>query len=60
MEHLPVAPAVIAWREFDTAVPAASDDPYGGVVAANPAVQIVLADLSAFCADAARSARMEK
>ena len=38
----------------------ASDDPYGGVVAANPAVQIVLADLSAFCAEAARSARMEK
>ena len=46
---------VIAWREFDAAVPATSEDPYGGVVAANRAVQIVLEDLSAFCADAARS-----
>ncbi len=51
---------VLARREFDTAVPAASDDPYGGVVAANRAVQTVLEDLSAFCAEAARSARMEK
>ena len=51
---------VLAWREFDTAVPAASEDPYGGVVAANRAVQIVLENLSAFCAEAARSARMEK
>ena len=45
---------VLAWREFDADVPALSDDPYGGVVAANKAVQMVLADLSAFCADAAR------
>ena len=45
---------VLAWREFDADVPALSDDPYGGVVAANKAVQIVLADLSAFCAEAAR------
>jgi len=51
---------VLAWREFDAAVPAASEDPYGGVVAANRAVQIVLENLSAFCAEAARSARMEK
>ena len=51
---------VLAWREFDAAVPAASEDPYGGVVAANRAVQIVLEKLSAFCAEAARSARMEK
>ncbi len=51
---------VIAQREFDAAVPSASDDPYGGVVAANRAVQTVLEDLSAFCAGAARSARMEK
>jgi len=51
---------VLAWREFDTAVPAASEDPYGGVVAANRAVQTVLDDLSAFCAEAARAARTEK
>jgi cholesterol transport system auxiliary component len=51
---------VIASREFEAAVPAASEDPYGGVVAANHAVQTVLENLSAFCAEAARSARMEK
>jgi cholesterol transport system auxiliary component len=51
---------VLAWREFDAAVPATSDDPYAGVVAANRAVQTVLENLSAFCAEAARSARMEK
>jgi cholesterol transport system auxiliary component len=52
---------VLAWREFDETVPAASEDPYGGVVAANSAVQTVLENLSAFCAEAAaRAARMEK
>jgi cholesterol transport system auxiliary component len=51
---------VLAWREFDAAVPATSDDPYGGVVAANRAVQTVLENLSAFCAEAARSVPMEK
>ena len=51
---------VLAWREFDAAVPATSEDPYGGVVAANRAVQTVLENLSAFCAEAASSARMEK
>lgn len=51
---------VLAWREFDAVVPAASDDPYGGVVAANRAVQTVLARLSAFCAEELRSVRMEK
>ena len=51
---------VIASREFDAAVPAASEDPHGGVVAANRAVQNVLEALSAFCADAARSARLAK
>ena len=51
---------VIASREFDAAVPAASEDPHGGVVAANRAVQNVLEALSAFCADAARNARTEK
>jgi len=51
---------VLAWREFDTAVPAASEDPYGGVVAANQAVQAVLKDLAAFCADATRDIRLGK
>jgi len=51
---------VIASREFDAAVPAASEDPYGGVVAANRAVQTVLENLAAFCAEAARSAPMAK
>jgi len=52
---------VLGWREFDETVPAASEDPYGGVVAANRAVQTVLENLSAFCVEtAARAARMEK
>ena len=51
---------VLAWREFDTDVAAASDDPYGGVVAANKAVQTVLADLAAFSAEAARGAQPVK
>jgi cholesterol transport system auxiliary component len=44
---------VLAWREFDETVPAASEDPYGGVVAANRVVEVVLARLAAFCAEAA-------
>lgn len=51
---------VLAWREFDAAAPSASEDPYGGVVAANRAVQTVLAELAAFCADAARDTRADK
>ena len=46
---------VVAWREFDASVPAASADPYGGVVAANQAVKALLAELAAFCAQAALS-----
>jgi cholesterol transport system auxiliary component len=45
---------VLAWREFDADASATSDDPYGGVLAANRAVQTVLEHLSAFCAAAAR------
>lgn len=44
----------LGWREFDASVPAASEDPYGGVVAANRAVQTVLEELAAFCAEAAQ------
>ena len=44
---------VLASREFDETVAAASRDPYGGVVAANRAVQTVLENLASFCATAA-------
>lgn len=39
---------VLAWREFDETVVAASEDPYGGVVAANRAAQTVLEQLADF------------
>ena len=44
---------VLASREFDETVAAASTDPYGGVVAANRAVQTALEHLASFCAKAA-------
>lgn len=44
---------VLAWREFDESSAAASEDPYGGVLAANQAVQAVLNRLAAFCAETA-------
>jgi cholesterol transport system auxiliary component len=43
---------VVAAREFDASVAAASEDPRGGVEAANAAVRQVLADLAKFCAEA--------
>ncbi|MEO7940808.1 MAG: ABC-type transport auxiliary lipoprotein family protein [Burkholderiaceae bacterium] len=39
---------VLAWREFDTVVPASSDDPYGGVTAASAAVQQTMQQLTVF------------
>lgn len=51
---------VLASREFDASVPAASGDPYGGVVSANQAVQTVLESLSAFCGEVARAINMDK
>ena len=48
---------VIASRQFEATIPAASEDPHGGVVAANRAVQSVLAGLATFCAEAARNRR---
>ena len=39
---------VLAWRAFDAQVPASSDDPRAGVVAANRAVQTVLEALAQF------------
>jgi cholesterol transport system auxiliary component len=44
---------VLASREFDETVPAATEDPYGGVVAANRAVRTVLERLASFCTEAA-------
>jgi cholesterol transport system auxiliary component len=43
---------VLAWREFDTVAPAASDDPYGGVTAAGEAVQRTLQQLALFSREA--------
>ena len=48
---------VIAAREFEAVAAAPSEDPYGGVVAANQAVRSVLAGLAEFCAEAARGWR---
>jgi len=42
---------VVAAREFDEVEPAPSDDPYGGVVAANRALARLLGSLVQFCAD---------
>ena len=44
---------VVAWREFDAIVPSASEDPYGGVLAANSAVRIVIEELVHFCVQTA-------
>ena len=40
---------IISWREFDETTASASEDSYGGVVAANRAVQQVMEQLSRFC-----------
>ena len=48
---------VIAEREFEAVAAAPSEDPYGGVVAANLAVRSVLASLADFCANAAQNWR---
>ena len=48
---------VISWQEFDETSPSATEDPYGGVVAANQVVQRVMAQLASYCALAAASRR---
>ena len=53
-----LAQRVLAWREFDARVAAASDDPYGGVVAANQAVHQVLRKVSGFVGETLRAAPM--
>ena len=45
---------VIAAREFDVEVASKTDDPVGGVAAANEAVTRLLGQLADFCADAAQ------
>lgn len=49
---------VLAWREFDLRIAAPSDDPRGGVVAANTAVQQAMQQLADFCAQASRAAAL--
>jgi len=44
---------VISTRDFDATVPAGSEDSRGGALAADEAVQTVLAQLVAFCSEAA-------
>ncbi len=41
--------SVLATREFDVIEKAESDDPYGGVIATNRAVQIMLQQIADFC-----------
>jgi cholesterol transport system auxiliary component len=48
---------VVAFRELEAYADAASEDAYGGVMAANQAAQQVLGDLAVFCAEAARAIR---
>ena len=45
---------VLARIDFDSVADAASEDAYGGVVAANHATRVVLQSLAVFCSDAAR------
>jgi cholesterol transport system auxiliary component len=44
---------VVAWQEFEESVPAASEDAFGGVVAAQAALRSVSTSLRRFCEDAA-------
>lgn len=48
---------VLATREFDVVENASSDDPYGGVVAANRAVARVLNEVAVFSAAQARASK---
>ena len=45
---------VLARSEFDERIAAPSEDPYGGVIAANRAVQVVIEQLLAFCSETAK------
>ncbi len=48
---------VLAWQEFDAVEPANSEDAYGGVLAANRAVQTVVDELALFVAAKAGAAK---
>jgi cholesterol transport system auxiliary component len=48
---------VVAWREFDMSIAAASDDPQGGVIAAGKAVNGALEELARFCGEASTAWR---
>lgn len=47
--------AVLATREFDVLEAAPSDDPYGGVLATNRAVKILLQQVADFCVQAGKN-----
>lgn len=51
---------VIAWQEFDAAVAAASEDPYGGVVAANQVIRLLVEQVADFCVSASRQDSQSK
>ncbi len=51
---------VLASRDFDGIAIASSDDPVGGVAAANRAVQTVLENLATFCVEAVGTGWMER
>jgi len=40
---------VLGTRTFEAAVPASSDDPYGGIMALNQAMEQILGEIVAFC-----------
>ena len=46
--------SVVARRDFSAVMPTPTEDAYGGVIAAQRAVQVVTAELATFCADAVR------
>jgi len=51
--------SVLATREFDVIEVADSDDPYGGVIATNRAVKIVLQQIADFCARENKAGKRE-
>lgn len=50
-----VSRQVISSRQFDETIASASDDTYGGVAAANRAVQLVMEQLASYCTQSAES-----
>ncbi len=50
---------VLATREFDVIEKAESDDPYGGVIATNRAVKIMLQQIADFCTQEIKAGKKE-